>query len=37
MGFTRFGMDGLAMTGMQVSIHYIVSLAQVTPEQRAPE
>lgn len=24
MSFTRFGMDGMAMTGMQVSSHYIV-------------
>ncbi|EBQ2378133.1 pathogenicity island 2 effector protein SseG [Salmonella enterica subsp. enterica] len=37
MSFTRFGMDGMAMTGMQVSSPLYRLLAQVTPEQRAPE
>lgn len=37
MSFTRFGMDGTAMTGMQVSSPLYRLLAQVTPEQRAPE
>ncbi|EEC7123563.1 pathogenicity island 2 effector protein SseG [Salmonella enterica] len=37
MSFTRFGMDGMAMTGMQVSSPLYRLLAQVMPEQSAPE
>ncbi|MBA3111590.1 pathogenicity island 2 effector protein SseG [Salmonella enterica] len=37
MSFTRFGMDGMALTGMQVSSPLYRLLARVTPEQSAPE
>ncbi|EAB6841756.1 pathogenicity island 2 effector protein SseG [Salmonella enterica subsp. salamae] len=37
MSFTRFGMDGMAMTGMQVSSPLYRLLAQVTPEKSTPE
>ncbi|ECC1691561.1 pathogenicity island 2 effector protein SseG [Salmonella enterica subsp. salamae] len=37
MSFTRFGMDGMALTGMQVSSPLYRLLAQVTPEQSTPE
>ncbi|EKT7565847.1 pathogenicity island 2 effector protein SseG [Salmonella enterica] len=37
MSFTRFGMDGMAMTGMQVSSPLYRLLAQVTPVKSAPE
>lgn len=37
MSFTRFGMDGMAMTGMQVSSPLYRLLAQVTPGKSTPE
>ncbi|EDQ7094929.1 pathogenicity island 2 effector protein SseG, partial [Salmonella enterica subsp. arizonae] len=36
MRFTRFGMDGMSMTGMQVSSPLYRLLAQVRPEKSVP-
>ncbi|ECE6698416.1 pathogenicity island 2 effector protein SseG [Salmonella enterica subsp. houtenae] len=37
ISFTRFGMDGMSMAGMQVSSPFYRLLAQVNPEKNVPE